>query len=287
VDGLVRGLRIATENGLLGQVTLATVAAALAHQFNHVVRVAMLVSYALTCVFGPLEWRRAARTWLLALLGALAYQPMHPFPHDYLVHALALIWSIALALPVAWLVTTPRLAQPLRLLAIAFVLYEAMPAIPRFCRVVESFRAVRSLARREEPAVAPLGSLRFFHRGTPCADPYCWDDYRATLAYLRRSKAPGTPVANLLKRVPFPSLNGPTGRPSPFRAESGICWMWSTNFDLDADFADALEQTPEAIVVWSPSEAAEPRLALERVTTVVLRHYHREVRFGNFEVWRR
>ena len=62
--------------------------------------------------------------------------------------------------------------------------------------------------------------------------------------------------------------------------------MWLIDDDLDADFAASLERTPAAVVVWSPSEAV-PRLALARVTAVVLRRYRREARFGRIEVWRR
>jgi len=108
------------------------------------------------------------------------------------------------------------------------------------------------------------------------------------LDYLRRATSPATEIANVLKHPPFPSLNGPVARLSPFRAESGICWMWLIDLDLDIPFAESLERTPDSVVVWSPAEIdVQPRLKLERVTSVIRRYYRPEARFGPIEVWRR
>ena len=97
-----------------------------------------------------------------------------------------------------------------------------------------------------------------------------------------------TEVANLLRQPPFPSFNGPVGRLSPFRAESGICWMWLIDMDLDIPFAESLERTIDSVVVWSPQEQDRlSRLRLEHVTRVIRQYYHPAARFGPIEVWRR
>ena len=47
-------------------------------------------------------------------------------------------------------------------------------------------------------------------------------------------------VANVLEQPPYPAINGPAGRLSPFQAESGICWMLLVNIDLEPEFAESL-----------------------------------------------
>jgi hypothetical protein len=173
-----------------------------------------------------------------------------------------------------------------RVLAILLILYEAVPRVPLFCSPLESLRALGTLARGVYPAEAPPGCRHPWFR--PYSSHYKWPDYCNVLDYLRREIGPGTQIANVLKHPPFPSLNGPLGRLSPFRAESGICWMWLVNVDLDAPFAEALERTPDSVVVWSPKEIhTQPRLELERVTEVIRRHYRPAAQFGSIEVWRR
>ena len=84
-----------------------------------------------------------------------------------------------------------------------------------------------------------------------------------------------TVVANILKNPNFPSVNGATGRRSPFRVESGVPWMWIVAEDLDESFARELEQLVcDSIVVWSPQEIHErPGLPLRQLTSVVMDRY--------------
>jgi hypothetical protein len=286
VDDLARGVRVAAYGGRFSKATPSLMLAAFANQFNVRSTDAVVVSCLLLWRFGPRPQRGPGRTWLLALLGALVYRPLHPVQHDYLAHPLALIESVSLALPVAWLAATPGLSRTVRLLLIAPILFEAMPEVPRFCRPMDSLRAFGPLVRGEEPSIPPVGAHRFFRRNTTWSDRYPWSDYTATLGYLRHSITAQVPVANLLKYPPYPSLNGATGHPSPFRVESGICWMVVVDVDLDAEFAASLESSPQTVVVWVPDES-EPRLELKRLTAVVQRYYVPEAKFGRIEVWRR
>ena len=232
------------------------------------------------------DHRALARTWILAVVAALLYRTVHPVQHAYLALPLAVIGSIALALPTARVVSMSWLDRPLRVLAVMLILFESIPRIPNNCAPRDSLRALGELARGVEPDKPPLGvRFKWFE---PDRCHYEWADYCRTLNYLRRATSPATELANVLKQPPFPSLNGPVGRLSPFRAESGICWMWLIDLDLDVPFAEALEQSHDSVVVWSPAEiGAEPRLKLERVTSVIRRHYRPEARFGPIEVWRR
>jgi hypothetical protein len=227
-----------------------------------------------------------ARTWSLAWLGVLAYRPLHPVQHTYLIHPVLLFRSITWALAVSWLVSRHWLAPPVRVVAVALLAYELVPEPPWMCSLGASARAVRDLARGAMPAQAPLGCLQPFQSGNE--SPSHWGVYCATLAYLRRATGPQTFVANVLNRYPYESLNGPTGRLSPLRAESGICWLSWVDIDLDPEFARDLLNAPDSVVVWEPrQDQVDPAMRLERVVAVIREYYEPEARVGRVEVWRR
>src|SRR5207237_9048744 len=136
--------------------------------------------------------------------------------------------------------------------------------------------AVGSLVRGQPlPPSSPPGSRAWFDlsRGRW----YAWEDYRRVLIHLRETTRPTTLVANVLKEPPFPAINGPTARLSPFRAESGICWMWLVDLDLDGEFAVELQHATDSVVVWSPAEhELLSQLRLPCLTAVIRRLYRPE-----------
>lgn len=228
---------------------------------------------------------RIARAWSWAWLGALTYRAVHPVQHGYLMHPVALVGSITWALPIAQLISARRIAKPVRLIGVVLLAYEIVPSPPWMCDPTESAEALRVLVRGEVPPDGPLGCFQEY-KGGP--DNPRWSRYCDLLSYLRRATGPDTLVANVLNRYPYESLNGPTGRLSPFRAESGICWLSWVDIDLDPEFARELERSTDSVVVWESAQAdVDPRMRLERVIEVVRKYYRPEARFGAIEVWRR
>ncbi len=191
-------------------------------------------------------------------------------------------------LAVGWIVRPRALPRPVVLVSCAAVLFAAMPAIPRYWSMRESLRAVDEMWRGADPDRPPPGARASFSPSDAGLEAYSWNDYRSALAYLRENTGAGTLVANVLRRYPFPPLNAPTGRLSPFMVESGICWMWLVDEDLDETFAASLERAADSVVVWIPGEPhVEPRMQLEQLTTAIRRFYRPGARFGRIEVWRR
>jgi hypothetical protein len=233
-----------------------------------------------------------ARTWLLALTGAVVYRPIHPQDHAYLRTPLALVGAVAWAIPIAWIVREVTGERRMRyalfpgVIGILLIVYESIPAIYPFnCSLGISIDSLRAAVRGGWPEVPP-GAWSWYGHGR---SSYSWDGYCRVLKYIREKTGPETIVANVLKEPPFPGVNGATGRRSPFRVESGVAWMWVVAEDLDEPFARALEQLGrDSIVVWSTAEIdAQPRLPLRQLTRVIMDRYEPEARFGRFEVWRR
>ena len=298
LDDLIRGLRVASYGGPYSTFTLDRGVAILAGEFRRPTTAALLIAL----IALGLRSRRdpltgPARTWLLVVAGTLLYRPLHPVDHNYLTLPLALTSATAWAIPFAWCVRaateTPagRRRPLLGLLAILLLLYETSPIAPRWfpwnCGVEPSLAAIRA-AVRGGPTPAPPGASIWY--GPSKRQPfYTWDDYTQLLRYIRETTGPETIVANVLKNPPFPTVNGPTGRRSPFHAETGIAWVWLVREDMDETFARELEEAgADSIVVWAPREyTGQPRLRLERLGRVILDEYVPEARFGLIEVWRR
>lgn len=306
LDDLARGIRIARAKGGYDQTTALGVLDGVLRQvglpgFRPIAgpvseigrrpagwKVALaLVSELALIALAPPSARRVAGPWVLAFLMALVYRPLHPIGHAYLGLPLHLIWALNLAILAELSLQATARRPALGLTAIVAVLVVGIPGLPRYCRPIRSFAALTDLTRPVEPLVVPPGAEGFFAPENP-QSPYHWSDYRATLAYLRRATTPETRVANLLRNPPFPALNGPTGRVSPLPGESGVIWLWRTDPDDEPAFVEALERTPDSVVVWAPDEPIGPdNPALPRLIPAVRKLYRPEARFGVIEIWRR
>lgn len=229
--------------------------------------------------------RKLIAPWLAVLLLVLLYAPMHPKRHAYLVLPLRLAWATCLGVVAGVVLDRIRAThRGLRIAALLACLAVAMPGIPEYCRPAEALAAIRGRASDHVPAAA---RERF---ATGDRDTrYRWDDYQDLLAYLRDRTTPRTRIANVLRNVPFPAINGAVGRTSPLPAESGVIWLWSVNPELEGAFVEAIEATPAgSVVVWSPDEKPfTDLLNLDALCAAIRRSYRREARFGAFEVWRK
>jgi hypothetical protein len=287
-DDLVRGLKVVAYGGPYNHATRASVVHVLADELQEpaTVMILGLLALLLVCARGP--QRRRVVTWTLAFVGALAYRLFHPVQHYYLIHPVALFGPVVLALPIAWIVGLVRVPPPLRVLALLLVLSEMKVRTPTYCNPRAALDAIVTMARGQTlPTECPPGGWSWFARQSIRAF-YKWEDYRSALIYLRETTQPNTMVANVLQQPLYPAINGPTGRLSPFRAESGICWMVLVDIDLEPEFAAALEQATDLVVVWSPEDYERGgQLQLERLGAVIREQYRPEARFGRIEVWRR
>ncbi len=281
LDDFVRALRIARYGGTYNHATWSSFARGLGSHLHDRTTAGTLAAIVLLAVLGPSSLRGPARTWGLAMLGALLYKPISPFPHAYLDEPMVLVRSIALAPLVACLMEANRLAAPLRLAGVAAAIAAGVPSVPAYCSASRSLRALGPLMRGEDPVDPPPGCDRRFLDQPETRYP--WGDYRRLLAYIRRSTSPRTRVANLLHEFPLPTVNGPTGRRNPFPAAGGYVHLWSVDPGLEARYAEDLELADDSVVVWDPGFPDRKFPLLDRS---VRRWYRPAARFGHIEVWR-
>lgn len=243
------------------------------------------------CVWAALfargRMQAEGRIWTLAIVGAIAWRVLHPMPHDYLILPRVLITRVALAIPARLVLDAGWMGRTERLLICGWLLVQAMPGVPGTWNLQASWEGVVALARGEPPSKVPTGCEPGRWGPTPHGYKYSWADYRDMLIYVKQHTSHTTRVANVLRRFPFPAVNGPVGRIDPFRVESGICWMWLVREDRDADFARAVAAERDAVVVWAPDERADDGMELPGLVEAIRAHYTLEARFGEIEVWRR
>ena len=226
--------------------------------------------------------RRLARTWLLALAGAILYRPISPMPHAYLTHPLMIAWSINAAVAAHLILQSSFFAPTTRLAALVLLLGLGATIRPRFCNPKAAIEAV-AILRNGEAAPRPLGYVT--NPSVGLAAKYDWGNYRDTLDYLREKLPPTTRVANALKGLP--AVTGPAGRLPAFPAES-VAWLRMVAPEDEERFAKTLEATADSVVVWVPSEVqSDTDFPLPILTEVIERLYEPDARFGPIEVWRR
>jgi hypothetical protein len=286
-DDLVRGLRIVAYGGRYHRDDPAGFAQVAATQLQEPTTLIVIGLLALVLLSTRGESRRRGATWALALAAALVYRLIHPVQHYYLIFPVTLVGTVASAVSMAWIADRVGIAPTLRLIAVLLLISETSAGFPRFCNLSRTLNALASLSRGQTlPTWSPPGSSMWFELRR--ARWYSWDNYRRVLIHLRATTSPTTLVANVLNEPPFPAINGPTARRSPFRAESGICWMLLVDIDLEPEFTAALEQPTDVVVVWAPAVHEHAmQLRLTRLAAVIRKHYRPEARFGRIEVWRR
>jgi hypothetical protein len=286
-DDFVRSLRVSHYGGSYNQVTWDSFRKVFLEQFEWWKLSWMVPASVVAALAAPGALRRTARTWCLALVCVLIYQPMSPITHGYLNQPRVLVWSIELAVIVQWVLEATWLVPSARLLATVVLALTALGGIPRFCTVRGSLQALGPLVRGQDPPRTPPGCA--YAQELPDEGwRYTWPEYRNVLSFLRHRTSPSTRVANFLRNYPFPSFNGPAGRLPAFPAAGGVLWIWWIKPDDELRFAHALEGTPDSVVVWKPGEdTIGPRLELMRIEQVIRRLYQPRARFGKMEVWTR
>lgn len=291
IGDLARSLREVASGGY-GSLSPAGVARAVLSEAAEPFTLIPWLAIAVCSIVGSDETRRSARTWTLAFTAAIVYKPIHPVPHDYLGHPLALARAVAIAAVVGNVLRTKRLSAIVRSLFICWVLFRTAWCVPSKCDPSASLRAIADLARGGLPEQAPIGCDPWYMRpgnAYPKGD-YPWRDYRAAVLYLQARSRRDERVANLLRRMPFPPINGVVGRLDVFPVESGIAWLWMRPNDrfMEPFLASELERTADSWVVWEPDDAGvDPRMALREIGRVVRERYEVAARFGRLEVLKR
>ena len=223
--------------------------------------------------------------WIVALAGAFGYRVLHPTPHDYLWQPLMLFWSLNLVLLTGLVLNATGSRSALKLAAVALLLMVAVPERPLYCNPQLSIAAVQGLLKGETVGGMPSGCVVKYQKVGVANHP--WQDYTRLLNYLRNETRPETRVANALRSAA--AINGPSGRISPYSAETGLLWAWSIDSTYQDKYIHDLENAKNSVVVWIPREADETNQIhpTDFLKSTIIKHYELAAKFGEIEVWKR
>ncbi|MBI1322208.1 hypothetical protein GC170_03335 [bacterium] len=286
-------LKIARHGGSYAAMTLKTALVLFLAKFVMREYLLMIVATLTLAFRSGRNSTRVVLPWTVALIFALAYQSVHPISHDYLMLPMKTIYAVNLAI-LAALVRESLGRETLQAAGIsAAVVLLAMNKWPDECSPQAALRSTRAFLTGSGDVDVPHGARRYFQPGevdvSERRSGYPWADYVATIEYLKAKTTPHTYVAGAFKRMPFPSLNGPTGRPSPWPGEGGTTFLLVLGLEKEERFIKALLNAPEdTVVVWVPGERAEAdRVNFERLDRTIAENFAPEASFGIFQIYRR
>jgi hypothetical protein len=225
-------------------------------------------------------------TWFVALAAMLFYMPMCPVRHDYTAIPVETFAGVGCGIGLWVLLDEKRCAASLKILVVAVWFLFQFPGLPEFCRARASAGAVVDLIRWRTPDRPPPGCQTALPPRAKFAKArYCWEDYQATLGFIRERTTPETRVVNFLWQYPFPALNGPTGRKILFPCAEGFLWLRSVNRELEPRFAAALDSDVPAIVVTHVDSLSKRQACPYPIIDATIRErFELSATIGNFEI---
>jgi hypothetical protein len=229
---------------------------------------------AILVVGTPTANRRLGTALLLAFIGFSLYGWISPIRVPYHKLPMIVMWSLWIAYLTDLLLAYPLLSNTFRLVLLLFLVVTVLPGKPRQVSVRNAVRTIAALRNGQQP---PL-SFRPFHG----SDEYTFDDYYATIAYIKKNSTTNTKITNMTHRI-YEAFHGSTGLASAVFAESHGLYYFPQIADRESK---ELAAADDAIVVWDPSfkEFREKQPVLVKTIET---YYAPEARFGLIEVWRR
>jgi hypothetical protein len=273
---LIRGLRVVAYGGSYNTVSPEVILFRFGFQFADRRLLVVPLTVLMTGRLLGAEDRRLTRAWIVAFLGVSLYAPLSPTMRPDTLHAFWLVWSVYVAILARIILTAPGLASIWQFVFLGVLVSLSISLKPTNTSLGLSRKAIALLRKGESPDAAPRG----YSHPYGSLPLYPWADYRALLAYLRASTSPQTRVANLLKAV---AVAAPADRLPALPAESAT-WLYIVRRADEPRFIEALERTPDSVVVW---DQAYKDKAPESLAATVRRLYEPKARFGDIEVWSR
>ncbi|SIO43804.1 hypothetical protein SAMN05444166_4723 [Singulisphaera sp. GP187] len=282
MSDFIQGVRLTAYGGSYNRVTPASILMGWISLIAPLRMALIPVAIALLALGTDRTNRRLALVWLAAIGFGSLYKPLSPVAHTYLNIPLMLIWAVCLAVLAHLVLALARQSPLLQLTATLLILGLGGTARPEFCVTGPTQRALAAFRQGRWPDEKPPG----YRAGTVSTSGfYPWQDYRALIDHLKHRTTPATKVANVLKGDP--AVTSPATRHSVFPVES-MAWLRMLSPEKQADFAQILAQTPNAVVVWIPSEVGpDPKFKVDQLVAVIRTHFEPDVQFGEIEVWKR
>ena len=225
-------------------------------------------------------------TWLMAFIFFLFYMPLCPVRHVYTEIPFEMVAAVCLGYAGGLILHHSNSYPTFKVCFIVFwalAYFQLWPKYSQFGPTGDALTAIYHWRGLKEP---PPGVGNNFGVTAGSAASYDWMDYQNVLRFVRKSTAKSTYVVNFLRAVPFPAINGSTGRLTAYPCAEGIMWLRGVPGSSEADFAKALKKPERCVVVWHDRGERNPiENKFPLIEKTIREHYTPLIRIGDIDIW--
>ena len=226
--------------------------------------------------------------WVVMFVSMVFYKPMSPVMHAYTEIPLEMVAGLMVGIFWGVFENYQGVSSWFKVCLIAFWTWFYLPGIPEMLSVSSSREALVSMVSNTGLEKSPPGWAGHLKDRNNIPKSYFWQDYQAALKFIREETSSEVRVVNFIRKQPFPTFNGPTGRLSLWPCGEGIQWLRWVHPELELEFANALKTQVPAIVIWNDrEEMSQVTIKYPLIDQLIRSEYEPVARFGQIDIWKR
>lgn len=226
--------------------------------------------------------------WVVMFVSMVLYKPMCPVMHAYTEIPLEMVAGLMLGIFWGVFENYQGVSSCFKVCLIASWTWFYLPGIPEMLSVSSSREALVSMLSDTALEKSPPGWAVHLKDRNNIPRSYFWQDYQAALKFIREESSSEVRVVNFIRKQPFPTFNGPTGRLTLWPCGEGIQWLRWVHPELELEFANSLKSQVPAIVIWNDrEEMSQVTIKYPLIDHLIRSEYEPVARFGQIDIWKR
>ncbi len=226
--------------------------------------------------------------WVVMFVSMVFYKPLCPVMHAYTEIPLEMVAGLMLGIFWGVFENCQGVSSRFKVSLIGFWTWFFLPAFPEMLSVSSSREALVSMVSSKGLEKSPPGWAGHLKDRNKIPRVYFWQDYQSALEFIREETSSDVRIVNFIRKQPFPTFNGPTGRLSLWPCGEGIQWLRWVHPELELEFANSLQSQVPSIVIWNDrEEMSKVEIKLPLIDNMIRREYEPFARFGQIDIWKR
>ncbi len=226
--------------------------------------------------------------WVVMFVSMVFYKPLCPVMHAYTEIPLEMVAGLMLGIFWGVFENFQGVSSRFKVSLIGFWTWFFLPAFPDMLSVSSSREALVSMVSSTGLEKSPPGWAGHLKDRNKIPKVYFWQDYQSALEFIREETSSEVRVVNFIRKQPFPTFNGPTGRLSLWPCAEGIQWLRWVHPELELEYANSLQSQVPSIVIWNDrEEMSNVAIKYPLIDRLIRREYEPLARFGQIDIWKR
>jgi len=226
--------------------------------------------------------------WVVMFVSMVFYKPLCPVMHAYTEIPLEMVAGLMLGIFWGVFENYQGVSYRFKVSLIGFWTWFFLPAFPEMLSVSSSREALVSMVSSKGLEKSPPGWAGHLKDRNNIPRSYFWQDYQSALEFIGEETSSDVRIVNFIRKQPFPTFNGPTGRLTLWPCGEGIQWLRWVHPELELEFANALKSQVPSIVIWNDrEEMSKVAIKYPLIDQLIRREYEPVARFGQIDIWKR